>query len=41
MARFSVHWWVVAIAAGLGFIMGAFFGDEAFDFLKGLISWWP
>jgi hypothetical protein len=40
MARFSVHWWVVAIAAGLGFLMGAVFGDDALDFLKSRALWW-
>jgi hypothetical protein len=36
----DINWLFVGICAAFGFLLAAFVGDEAIDFLKRVFWWW-
>jgi hypothetical protein len=35
----ETHWWVVGVAAALGFLLAWFAGEAAIEFLKSVFRW--
>ncbi len=37
----GINWWFVGICAVFGFVLAWLVGEEAIEFLKSVLFWWP